>query len=151
MTRACTIPGCQSAHHSRGWCQDHYDRWRRHGAPLATTAFVCRPLNARHVAEMSALADEGLSRADIAAVTGWSVQTVGRHVGHLVPVKTGPKPDVARYRRMLRAVATAEYGTRDEIARRFGLKDRFSLKTTLVTARRRVSEASRCERNSHGA
>jgi hypothetical protein len=29
MTRTCTVPGCQSRHKARGWCQHHYDKWKR--------------------------------------------------------------------------------------------------------------------------
>lgn len=101
-----------------------------------------RSVNLRTFATMVSLAEEGFSRSDIAAMTDWSVQTVGRYVGHLVPARhLSRKPDVARYRRMIKAAAAAEYGQRDAIARRFGLKDARSLKVVLVTARRRVAEA----------
>lgn len=29
----CSIPGCDAAVHSRGWCNKHFKRWRRHGDP----------------------------------------------------------------------------------------------------------------------
>lgn len=32
-TRKCTIPECDKRTHSRGWCEMHYTRWRRHGDP----------------------------------------------------------------------------------------------------------------------
>lgn len=97
--------------------------------------------------QMEALAEQGLSRAEIARKTGWSWDTVNNHVGHLArPVPNGQRhrrPDVPRYRRMLKAVAAAEYGDHDSIARRFGLKSALVLKVVLVTARRRVAEADR--------
>ena len=31
--RTCTIDGCGSPAHARGWCDMHYRRWRRHGDP----------------------------------------------------------------------------------------------------------------------
>lgn len=31
----CIIEGCDSKHVARGWCGMHYQRWRRHGDPLA--------------------------------------------------------------------------------------------------------------------
>jgi len=31
--RVCQIDGCDGKHVARGWCQTHYDRWRRHGDP----------------------------------------------------------------------------------------------------------------------
>jgi hypothetical protein len=95
------------------------------------------------VEEMLRLAAEGLGRADIAAITGWSIRTVGKHVGHLVPRRDIPTPDIPRYRRMLKAAATAEYGMGDEIARRFGLKNGRVLRVRLVTARRHVAEADK--------
>lgn len=29
----CTIDGCESEHHARGWCNKHWRRWRKHGDP----------------------------------------------------------------------------------------------------------------------
>lgn len=31
--KVCTIDGCVRPQKSRGWCQAHYERWRRHGDP----------------------------------------------------------------------------------------------------------------------
>ena len=95
----------------------------------------------RHVEQMMALAEEGLSRREIAACTGWTYSTVRKHVGHIVCGVGALTPDIARHRRMIKAAAAAEYGQRDAIARRFGLKNAMSLNVTLVTARRRVAEA----------
>ncbi|MGX9980658.1 hypothetical protein [Methylobacterium fujisawaense] len=102
-----------------------------------------KALPASQVAEMHALAEEGLSRSDIAAITGLSYHTVRKYVGHIVRGEPGRPVDVARYRRMLKAAASAGYGERDAIANRFGLKDANVLRVVLVTARRRVSEADR--------
>ena len=33
--RTCTVDGCASAHHARGWCSRHYSTWRRTGDPTA--------------------------------------------------------------------------------------------------------------------
>lgn len=33
--RFCTIDGCQRLSIARGWCSPHYQRWLRHGDPLA--------------------------------------------------------------------------------------------------------------------
>jgi hypothetical protein len=104
---------------------------------------MTRTVSTRHLAEMKALAAEGLGRSDIAAITGFSVQTVGKRIGHLVPSRNrSAKPDVARYRRMITAAQAADYGEWNSIARRFGLKDADVLRVVLVRARRRVAEAN---------
>lgn len=33
--RTCSIEGCAKPARKRGWCTSHYDRWHRHGDPLA--------------------------------------------------------------------------------------------------------------------
>ena len=33
--RRCTIDGCESDSHARGWCYRHYERWQAYGDPLA--------------------------------------------------------------------------------------------------------------------
>jgi hypothetical protein len=106
--------------------------------------FGYRKTSDRWHAEMIDLAKQGLSRTEIALETGRSLQTVGRHVGHLVPVRRYQhQPDIARYRRMISAVENASYGERDSIAKRFGLKNAKVLKDTLPKARRYVADASR--------
>lgn len=37
---ACSIPDCPTPVHSRGWCQMHATRWRRHGDPLIAKKIV---------------------------------------------------------------------------------------------------------------
>jgi hypothetical protein len=100
------------------------------------------PIPQSEVAEMIALAEQGLSRTDIAAIMDRSYPTVRKYVGHIACGEAGRPVDVARYRRMLKAVSNADYGDRDGIARRFGLKDADVLRVVLVRARRRVAEAN---------
>ncbi len=33
--KTCCIDGCGKKHFGHGWCSAHYNRWRRHGNPLA--------------------------------------------------------------------------------------------------------------------
>ena len=33
ISRLCSIPDCGNARYRRGWCQSHYERWKRHGDP----------------------------------------------------------------------------------------------------------------------
>lgn len=33
--RVCSIPDCANPYRSKGWCEKHYRRWRKHGGPLA--------------------------------------------------------------------------------------------------------------------
>lgn len=36
--RLCGIPGCDERHHARGWCRQHYRRWRQTGTPPGPTS-----------------------------------------------------------------------------------------------------------------
>lgn len=36
MPKTCSISGCRERAIARGWCQAHYQRWRKHGDPLTT-------------------------------------------------------------------------------------------------------------------
>ena len=31
--KTCSVPGCTETHRSKGYCESHYRRWRRHGDP----------------------------------------------------------------------------------------------------------------------
>ena len=44
--RPCIVDGCGTPAWSRGWCRIHYERWRKHGDPLA--GYRGRPLDPRH-------------------------------------------------------------------------------------------------------
>jgi len=35
LQRTCSITDCLSSHFGKGWCRKHYERWHRHGDPLA--------------------------------------------------------------------------------------------------------------------
>jgi hypothetical protein len=32
--KTCSIPGCGNPVHARGWCMQHYQRWRRYADPV---------------------------------------------------------------------------------------------------------------------
>ena len=34
MSEKCKIEGCNNIIHARGWCNNHYQKWRKHGDPL---------------------------------------------------------------------------------------------------------------------
>lgn len=35
----CSISGCPGVNASRGWCEKHYSRWKRHGDPLVSKTY----------------------------------------------------------------------------------------------------------------
>src|SRR5688572_22785655 len=37
--KVCDIEGCDNNHFGRGYCEKHYNRWRRHGDPLKGQKF----------------------------------------------------------------------------------------------------------------
>ena len=55
--RTCTIDGCDAVHRARGWCSKHWDRWARHGDPLAGRTFVGVPL-AHYYATVETITDD---------------------------------------------------------------------------------------------
>src|SRR6266498_1611427 len=40
MTSKCSITGCANRCRARGWCNTHYERWRKYGNPLASSKRV---------------------------------------------------------------------------------------------------------------
>lgn len=36
--RTCDIPNCEERHQARGWCNNHYKHWLRHGDPMAVVS-----------------------------------------------------------------------------------------------------------------
>lgn len=55
-SRLCSIPDCGKPHYARSWCQNHWDRWWKHGDPLAGKTAHGEPL--RYFRE-TVLANEG--------------------------------------------------------------------------------------------
>lgn len=43
----CMIEGCKHTHKALGWCQSHYDRYRRYGDPNASKQRTNRPVDER--------------------------------------------------------------------------------------------------------
>lgn len=46
--KVCTIDGCNRPHCARGWCNAHWQRWRRTGDPLGTRQRAPRRDTAQH-------------------------------------------------------------------------------------------------------
>lgn len=42
--RICSIPGCGEPYCARGWCKNHYYRWKRNGDPMGGNARAGAPL-----------------------------------------------------------------------------------------------------------
>lgn len=40
--RTCTVDGCENRHRCKGYCDKHYQRWRKHGDPLHAQVQVSR-------------------------------------------------------------------------------------------------------------
>lgn len=43
MPRKCSVAGCLSWSHARGFCDKHYERWRIHGSPHANAKVSAKP------------------------------------------------------------------------------------------------------------
>lgn len=50
--RLCMIEGCYRPARTRGWCEMHYERWRRHGDPLVNLRTVSTPVIERLMAKV---------------------------------------------------------------------------------------------------
>jgi hypothetical protein len=69
----CGIEGCPNPYRSHGWCQTHYERWRKHGDPLWT------PMSGAEIEEEVAwLIEGGMSTFYVAAVLKRDRETISR-------------------------------------------------------------------------
>jgi hypothetical protein len=93
-TRLCSIPGCGKPHRSRGFCDMHYQRFRRNGDPLKVSRIRPAPpkgpdkrVNATHARGRSTKLTEAYVRRirelkgyntidDLAALFGVSPATI---------------------------------------------------------------------------
>lgn len=116
-------------------------RWRkRNNLPAATDRHP--PLTEADRERIRALADEGLSAAEIADLEGCNIGTVHRTaVGRLQ--RKASKEGRARAQRIIAACKDASRADRPEIASRFGLKDAKSLRTVLCVAHKRLASEAR--------
>ena len=55
--RTCSIDGCETVHRARGWCNKHWERWSKHGDPLAGRTFDGVPL-AHYYATVDTMTDD---------------------------------------------------------------------------------------------
>lgn len=79
--RVCSIDGCEKKHYGRGWCSAHYQRWMRHGDPLAGTP--SRGVRVPDVCKIEECNKEfhamGLCRNHYERWRGWGDPLAGRH------------------------------------------------------------------------
>jgi hypothetical protein len=69
----CSIKGCTQPYTTRGWCQTHYDRWRKHGDPMWT------PMSGAEIEEEVAwLIEAGMSTFYVAAALKRTRPTLAR-------------------------------------------------------------------------
>jgi len=116
-------------------------RWRkRNNLPAATNRHP--PLTDKDRERIRALADEGLSAAEIADLIGCKIGTVHRTaVGRLQ--RKASKEGRARAQRIIAACKQASRADWPAIASRFGLKNAKSLSATLYVARKRIASEAR--------
>lgn len=95
-------------------------------------------------AEILSLADDGWKADDIADEVGCPVRAIYRVASGRLKAKGGRKAkDLGRLRRIVAAEENATRGERDDLARRFGLKNRRSFDSTACYARRVLAAEER--------
>lgn len=74
VSRLCSIQDCGKRAKARGWCVAHYERWKRHGDPLAGRTPVGEPMRYFREVVLSYTGDECLL---------WPFSTGGKGYGQL--------------------------------------------------------------------
>lgn len=69
----CSIEGCPNPYRSHGWCQTHYERWRKYGDPMRKAM-----TSAELIAEIEWLIEGGMSTFYIASVLKRDREHLGR-------------------------------------------------------------------------
>jgi hypothetical protein len=80
--RTCTVDGCQRPVYARGWCNPHYQRWRKHGDPTGGEPSRGQDIAVRFQRHIR-VADNGCW-AWTSTITrqGYGEFTIGRTEGH---------------------------------------------------------------------
>ncbi|UQE74223.1 sigma-70 region 4 domain-containing protein [Gordonia sp. PP30] len=96
MMRRCEVVGCGREHRARGYCGTHWQRWRKHGDPLAGVPVRAGEDVHARAAAVARMTRAGMSSAEIAARLGCTVRTVqrcraGSGVAEPPPMPYGPE------------------------------------------------------------
>jgi len=79
--RQCSVEGCEQKHYSRGLCQMHYIRLKRHGSPLVCISNQDRRnvrLSEKKVIEIRKMREAGLTQEAVAKHFGIDRTTVSK-------------------------------------------------------------------------
>lgn len=94
--KTCSVVGCHSPVHGRGWCHRHYGKWSTHGDPLS-----CGDSN-KYREVILRIAQREFTAMDLANETGithhyacvriyyWQRKGIIRRIGNLRPQKGKP-------------------------------------------------------------
>lgn len=92
--KVCSVEGCGGKAHARGWCRNHYQRWRAHGDPLGGStsrgecaAFVLKSMD---TATDSCIEWQYSKAKGYGVISIDNVQTYAHVV--VLTIKHGPKP-----------------------------------------------------------
>lgn len=89
--RGCSVDGCTGTIHGHGYCSPHYNRWRRHGDPLAgmpIRSLVTDPADCLTCLDVGWLLEVGEHPDNIAARIGI------RHNSLITHLRRHQRPDL---------------------------------------------------------
>lgn len=98
--RTCSIDACEKQVFSRGWCHMHWNRWRRHGDPLARKYLESTPENfwLRTEAQGACVVWTGGTRKDGYGQVTWHGEKVLAHrLAFFLRLGRWPESDLLRH------------------------------------------------------